>query len=241
MTVQAQSHLMSTPMLDFQHERIQQLVHRRGWQDLPVEEAARSIYLFVRDEIAFGYNRDDTLRASEVLQDGYGQCNTKGTLLMALFRAVGIPTRFHGFTIFNELQKGAIPRYLFPFAPDRIIHSWVEVYLNDRWLEIEGFIIDRFYLEKVQARFADQCNGFSGYGIATLCLSKPDNEWTGENTYIQREGIADDFGVYDQPDEFYQEHGSNLRGLRRLLFRYVLRHLMNRNVRNIRERGIRRR
>jgi hypothetical protein len=157
---------------------------------------------------------------------------------MALLRAVGIPTRFHGFTIFNELQRGAIPNYIFSLAPKRIIHSWVEVYLDGRWLNLEGYIIDRQYLTKVQARFSDQCEAFSGYGIATQCLKKPAIEWQGEDTYIQRDGIADDFGIYSQPDDFYREHGSNLSGVKKLLFQYVLRHLMNNNVNNIRAQGI---
>ncbi|MDC0663473.1 transglutaminase-like domain-containing protein [Marinobacter sp. SS21] len=238
MTSLTQAYLQATPMLDFHHESLQQLLDQQRWRLLPQADAAASIYGYVRDQIAFGYNKDDTLSASQVLKDGYGQCNTKGTLLMALLRAVGIPTRFHGFTIFNDLQKGAIPGYLFPFAPERIIHSWVEVYLDGKWLEIEGFIIDRPYLEQVQARFAGQCEGFSGYGIATPCLSKPDNDWTGDNTYIQREGIADDLGIYEQPDDFYRQHGSNLKGPRRFLFRHVLRHLMNLNVDRIRRRGL---
>ncbi len=35
-------------------------------------------YDFVRNEILFGYNRTDAIPATEVLADGYGQCNTKG-------------------------------------------------------------------------------------------------------------------------------------------------------------------
>ncbi len=90
----------------------------------------------------------------------------------------------------------------------------------------------------MQKRFADQCESFSGYGVATRCLQAPDNEWTGANTYIQKEGIADDFGVFSQPDDFYRAQGSNLSGVRRWLFRYLFRHLMNWNVRGIRARGI---
>lgn len=238
MTAADQTYLKPTLLLDYRHDDIQRLIEARGWRTLPPFEAIEAIYNFVRDDIDFGYNRDDALSASQVLLDGYGQCNTKGTLLMALLRAVGIPTRFHGFTIFNELQKGAIPGYLFPFAPARIIHSWVEVYFEGRWLEIEGYIIDSSYLTQVQRRFAGLCGSFSGFGIATPCLAKPDNVWQGGNTYIQKEGIADDFGTYDQPDDFYREKGSNLKGLRRWLFRYVLRHLMNRNVVRIRRRGL---
>jgi hypothetical protein len=230
--------LLKTPMLNFNHESIQRLIAQRRWKDLSHYDAIGAIYTFVRDDIKFGYNIDDRLSASRVLQDGYGQCNTKGTLLMALLRAVGIATRFHGFTIFNELQRGAIPNYLFRLAPKRIIHSWVEVYFEGRWLNLEGYIIDRDYLGKVQSRFADQCEEFSGYGIATRCLKTPTIDWQGEDTYIQSDGIADDFGIYAQPDDFYREYGSNLSGFKKVLFRYVMRHLMNRNVDHIRTRGI---
>lgn len=230
--------LIATKMLDFKHPDVQSLIERKKWKLLSKQNAILAIYNYVRDNIMFGYNLDDTLSASRVLSDGYGQCNTKGTLLMALLRAVDVPTRVHGFTIFNELQRGAIPNYLFVLAPKRILHSWVEVYLDGKWLELEGYIIDQAYLSQVQARFADQCNDFSGYGIATKCLKNPDNEWTGGNTYIQKEGIADDFGVFDQPDDFYKKVGSNLTGLKKFLFRYVIRHLMNKNVNRIRKQGL---
>lgn len=230
--------LNETPMLDFSHPKIQSLIACRGWRELSSFDAIGKVYLFVRDEIKFGYNADDRLPASKVLVDGYGQCNTKGTLLMALLRALGVPARLHGFTIFNELQRGAIPNYLFFFAPERIIHSWVEVYQNGRWTNLEGYIIDAEYLKQIQASATEQCQPFSGYGIATKCLMEPSIDWTGDDTYIQKEGIADDFGVYSRPDDFYQDRGSNLSGLKKLLFRYVLRHLMNSNVNKIRRFGI---
>lgn len=93
--------------------------------------------------------------ASRVLADGIGQCNTKGTLLMALLRAVGIPCRFHGFTIDKPLQKGAITGVAYRLAPQRIIHSWVEVLLDGRWLVLEGFILDAPYLASLQRRFPE--------------------------------------------------------------------------------------
>lgn len=228
----------ATPMLDYFHPDLQDLIDARNWRGLSAYDAIGSVHDFVRDEIAFGYNRDDTLKASEVLRDGYGQCNTKGTLLMALLRALDIPARFHGFTIYNELQRGAIPSYLFPFAPKRIIHSWVEVWLEDHWLNLEGYIIDRRYLSRIQNRYAGECDSFSAYGIATPCLKAPDNEWKGGSTYIQKEGIADDYGVYESPDDFYAEKGSNMRGLKGLIFRLLFRHLMNANVNRIRRRGL---
>jgi len=227
-----------TSMLDFNHPQIQSLIEQRKWKTLSQYDAIGAVYNFVRDETRFGYNKDDRLTASQVLKDGYGQCNTKGTLLMALLRAVGISTRFHGFTIYNELQRGAIPNYLFMVAPPRIIHSWVEVYHDGRWINLEGYILDKDYLKQVQRRFANENNSFSGYAISTKCLANPDVDWKGKDTYIQSDGIADDFGIYSQPDDFYASYGSNLSGIKKVLFRYVLRHLMNTNVNKIRTSGI---
>jgi len=238
MTQVSAEFLLPSPMLDFNHAKIQALIGQRQWRDLPVYDVIGAVYTFVRDEIRFGYNLDDRLPASRVLKDGYGQCNTKGTLLMALLRALGIPTRLHGFTIYNELQRGAIPGYLFALAPERIIHSWVEVYHNGRWVNLEGYIIDLPYLKQVQRSFAGQCRQFSGFGIATKCLATPDIDWHGEATYIQSEGIAEDFGVYSQPDDFYSLYGSNLSGMKKLLFRYLLRHFINANVKRIRAKGV---
>lgn len=99
------NYLRETKILDYSSKQIQLLVEGRGWKNLPETERVKAIYNFVKDEILFGYNVDDGVKASRVLKDGYGQCNTKGTLFMALLRASGIPCRIHGFTIDKILQK----------------------------------------------------------------------------------------------------------------------------------------
>ena len=81
-------------MLDYSNENIQQLIRERRWKNINEFERLKSIYDFVRDEILFGYNIDDNVPASKVLADGYGQCNTKGTLFMAILRACNIPCRY---------------------------------------------------------------------------------------------------------------------------------------------------
>ena len=124
--------LQATTLLDFAHPDIEGLVVQRGWRQLQVFERIGAVYDFVRNEIAFGYNASDELPASVVLADGIGQCNTKGTLLMALLRVVGIPCRLHGFTIDKPLQKGAITGIAYMLAPQRIIHSWVEAAFEER-------------------------------------------------------------------------------------------------------------
>ena len=93
------NYLKETKILNYSDSTIINLVNSRKWQTLDSVNKVKAIYNFVRDEIKFGYNLSDEITASEVLKDGYGQCNTKATLLMALLRAVGIPNRIHGFTI----------------------------------------------------------------------------------------------------------------------------------------------
>ena len=155
-------YLGKTHMLDYDNYMIQNLIRERGWKNLPEFERIRAIYNFIRDEIRFGYNVDDSIPASKVLKDGYGQCNTKGTLFMALLRAVDIPCRVHGFTIRKELQEGAMTGFVYKQAPKNIFHSWVEVYLEGTWYELEAFIIDRDYLGRLQQKNSNCVGGSKG-------------------------------------------------------------------------------
>ena len=85
--------------------------------------------------------------------------------MIALFRVVCISSRFHGFTIYNEFQRGAIPNYLFALAPERFIHSCGKVNLDGRWINLEGHIIDKDFLDQVQKSLVDQCKEFSFFGL----------------------------------------------------------------------------
>lgn len=226
--------LGETRLLDFSSPALAALIRDKGWLRHDDEARIRAAYEFVRDAIAFGYNTTDDLPASGVLADGYGQCNTKGTLLMALLRALGVPCRLHGFTIDKRMQRGAVTGVFYLLAPREILHSWIEVQLSGRWINLEGFILDRPYLGALQQRF-DCAGGFCGYGVATDNFRAPPVDWTGGDTYIQHKGIVRDLGVFDDPDTFYGKHGTNLAGWKRRLFENWVRHVMNRNVARIRE------
>ena len=54
------------------------------------------------------------------------------------------------------------------------------------------------------------------------------------NTYIQSEGISQDFGIYDCPDDLLKEHHQEMSVFKAFLYRNLGRHLMNRNIREIR-------
>ena len=229
-----EKYLRETKMLDYSSKNIQRLIQERNWNDIEVFERLKSIYNFVRDEILFGYNIDDNISASKVLADGYGQCNTKGTLFMALLRACNIPCRVHGFTIDKELQKGAMTGIVYKNAPQNVFHSWVEVYFEDKWYELEAFILDMEYLRKLQRKNSHCTGAFCGYGVAVKDFKNPIIDFDRNNTYIQSEGINQDFGVYDSPDDLLKEHHQEMSVIKAFLYRNLGRHLMNRNVNKIR-------
>lgn len=221
--------LMATPMLDFETPALQDLIARRGWAQLRPADKIGAAYTYVKDEVLFGYNAADTLSASAVLADGYGQCNTKATLLMALLRGLGVRCRLHGFTIDKGLQRGVVPEAVYWLAPRSILHSWVEVDLDGTWINLEGFIIDAPVLSALQRAFPGRAT-LCAYGVGTNYLQTPNTDWTGADTYIQRTGINNDFGVFSSPDDFYAVHQQEFRGLQETLYRLIIRHWMNRRV-----------
>ncbi len=230
-------YLESTLILDFEKETIQKLIEKRGWKGLEDKEKVKQIYNFVRDEIKFGYNRNDYISATEVLKDGYGQCNTKATLLMALLRAVRVQNRIHGFTISKELQKGAVTGIWYKLAPQNILHSWVEVKLSDNWYFLEGVILDKPYLSALQEKFKKCEVSFCGYGAFTEDFFNPKIDFDMNNTFIQEKGINQDFGVFDNPDLFYKEHQQNLPFIKQMIYENFVRFIMNRNVNKIRNKN----
>ncbi|MFO0639736.1 MAG: transglutaminase family protein [Polyangiaceae bacterium] len=227
-------YLEATTILDFHSPAIVALVASRGWSALPERARIGAVYSFVRDEIAFGYNRTDDLRASEVLADGYGQCNTKTNLLMALLRAVGVACRFHGATVAKQLQRGVVPTWAYPIAPASILHGYAEVLFEGRFVALEGVILDSDYLDGLRARFPEERGAYIGFGAGTESLVAPANRWNGGDTYVQKTGVDADFGVFDSPDAFYASKGVNLSGVRAWLYQRWTRHAMNRRVSAIR-------
>lgn len=227
-------YLEETSLLNYSHPLISQLVKKRGWDQKLNKDKVYEIYSFVKDEIPFGYNVDDEIPASKVLSDGYGQCNTKSILFMSLLRAVNIPCRIHGFTVNKSLQKGVLNGLWYRLTPEELFHTWVEVYYEDKWLNMEGLILDADYLSVIQKKYNHCTGSFCGYGVATDNLSDPDVDWNENDTYIQKEDINKNLGVFDNPDSFFDNHKQKLNFFKKTMFRQIIRHNMNRNVNRIR-------
>lgn len=98
---------------------------------------------YVRDDIRFGFPPDgDLTAASETTRLGFGQCNTKGTLFLALCKAAGIPARLHFSLIDKKIQRGLFHGLAYRLLPDRLSHAWLEVEIDGTWRRIDGYIND---------------------------------------------------------------------------------------------------
>lgn len=210
------------------------MINKRGWRQLDDFHKIEKIYNYVRDEILFGYNVSDAITALQVLRDGMGQCNTMATLFMALLRAVQIPCRIHGFTVYKKVQEGATSGIVSKYILDEVKHTWVEVYFEEKWYNLEGVILDKVYLKNLQKKFSSQAGAFCGYGVCVDDFQSPQIDWNRNDTYIQKAGIGQDFGVYDSPDELLKEHTQPLSPIKNFAFMHYGRHIMNRNVAKIR-------
>ena len=211
--------LGETKLLDFNSANIQALIIERDWLNQDEGDRLAAIYAFVKEEIKFGYNAEEEIAASRVFEEGYGQCNTKSILLMALLRGVGLACRFHAFKVDTRLQKGVLPWIVYIAAPSEISHSWVEAWHTDRWIVLEGVILDKDYLDGVKARFAASTGSFCGYAVGTSDLEHTKEQWCGRDTYIQSTSITQDLGHFTSPDEYFFNHPSNIIGLRGVLWR----------------------
>ncbi len=109
------------------------------------------------------------------------------------------------------------------------------MYLDDTWYELEAFILDKKYLNKLQ-KINSQCSGaFCGYGVAVKDFQNPVIDFERNNTYIQSEGINQDFGIYNSPDELLTEHHQEMSIVKAFAYRHFGRHLMNKNIKRIRD------
>lgn len=196
----------------------------------------QSLFYFVRDEIRFGYpKKGDIVRASETIRLGFGQCNNKATLLVALARSAGLEARMHFSTIDKNIQKGIFPGWVYARMPAELSHSWVEVKIEGRWRRIDSFINDRdFYAAGKNAlRERGWRTGFSiscenGESDADLNID--------EERFVQMGAVTGDHGTYDEPANYYRSpRYLNRPGAFALLMYRVVVGLANRKVERMRK------
>jgi len=100
-------------------------------------EKAVKLYYAVRDGIWYDpyypFYRAEHYRASNVLKSGRGFCVSKASLLCALGRACGVPSRVGFATVRNHLATRQLIDFL---GTDLFVyHGFTEFYLDGRWVK----------------------------------------------------------------------------------------------------------
>jgi transglutaminase-like putative cysteine protease len=102
----------------------------------PVAQAVQ-LYYAVRDDIWYDpyypFYKPEHYQASRVLQDRRGYCVSKASLLCALGRSCGIPTRVGFATVRNHLATRELIEYL---GSDLFVyHGYTEFHLEGKWVK----------------------------------------------------------------------------------------------------------
>ncbi|MDM8523841.1 transglutaminase-like domain-containing protein [Desulfococcaceae bacterium HSG8] len=130
-------YLSSTPIIDSDHEKIieyaDSVVSDAG-DDLTAK--AVNLYYAVRDDIWYDpyypFYLPEHYRASNVLKSGRGFCISKASLLCALGRSCGIPSRVGFATVRNHLATRQLIEFL---GSDLFVfHGFNEFYIEGKWV-----------------------------------------------------------------------------------------------------------
>ena len=137
MTENHSLYLTPTAIIDSDHPSIQDYARKaRGGNTDPVEIAVR-LYLTVRDGILYDpyvpFYLPEHYRASYVLKRGRSFCVPKASLLCALGRACGIPSRVGLADVRNHLTTKQLIDFM---GSDLFVcHGFVELYLDGKWVK----------------------------------------------------------------------------------------------------------
>ncbi len=130
-------YLTPTEIIDSNHKSIQDYAARMVGGSRDPIEIAKKLYLAVRDSIRYDpyspFYLPEHYRASYVLRRGRSFCIPKASLLCALGRACGIPSRVGFADVRNHLATKQLIEFLgsnlFPY------HGFVEFYLSGKWVK----------------------------------------------------------------------------------------------------------
>lgn len=130
-------YLLPTPIMDSGHPSVAAYAAEASLGAVNQVERAVKLYYAVRDGIWYDpyypFYRPEHYRASNVLKSGRGYCVCKASLLCALGRACGIPSRVGFASVKNHLATKQLLDFL---GTDLFVyHGYTEFYLEGKWVK----------------------------------------------------------------------------------------------------------
>jgi transglutaminase-like putative cysteine protease len=126
-----------TEIIDSNHAAIRSYAEKIAGDNADPVKKAIKLYLAVRDGIRYDpytpFSQPEHYRASNILEAGRGFCIPKASLLCALGRACGIPSRLGFATVRNHLAT----KQLIDFLGSELFvyHAFVELHLEGKWVK----------------------------------------------------------------------------------------------------------
>ena len=133
-----QKYLTPTPVIDSDHPLIvKHAMNTIGEGSTDQVEQAIKLYYAVRDGIRYDpyypFYLPEHYRASNVLKSKRGYCVCKASLLCALGRACGIPSRVGFADVVNHLATRQLIEYI--GSNLFVFHGFTEFYLKGKWVK----------------------------------------------------------------------------------------------------------
>ena len=148
----------STPLLDLQDPRLRLRATALTQLCRSDRERVLAIYGFVK---RLPFARAVKLRfrrAREVLDAGRGDADDKGTLIVALLRAVGLPARLCYTELHGDILRGLTD------SIESAARPVLQVWLDGRWAATDTYIFDAAYASAARRRLQAQAWEW-GYGL----------------------------------------------------------------------------
>ena len=194
----------STQTVDSAHPAVVAFAQQHA-QGSDTRERAVSLYLAVRDGFRYDPYRIDLseqgMRASTVLENGYGWCVPKAVLLTAACRAAGIPARLGFADVRNHLSTERMRQTM---ATDLFIwHGFADIWLEDRWVKATP----AFNIELCE-RFGLLPLEFDGR--ADSIYHPFDRSGNRHMEYVHQRGSFDDLPLAQITEDFRQLYGESM-------------------------------
>jgi transglutaminase-like putative cysteine protease len=192
--------LANTPLLQFDHPRIRLLAKKLTALKPTPREQAVACFVWLR-AMPFGCIADSTgTSALAVLRANRGDCHSKSTLLLALLRSLGIPSRMRFVTLKPDFLFGIIDT-----GGQPIEHAYLEVLVDGHWQAMDSYVVDVRLAMAAKTRL--KLEGRSvGYGMHKDGAIG----WDGRSNSFGQFSLQDagsmplhDWGAFDDPYQFY--------------------------------------
>ncbi len=132
-----EQYLSPTEFIDFNSREVREFVNTCISDEYDENDNIVQLYYKIRDTIRYDtYNmvfEPSFFKASSTIKRGYGYCIPKAILLVAVARAIGVPSRLGYADVTNHIASERIRKRM--QTNIFVFHSYADLYLNGKWVK----------------------------------------------------------------------------------------------------------